>query len=222
MTMSCNMQLTRRDTILKYSSPHLHEHYRNRLTRSGFTSADVFSPSVLNNVENKFNAVVSQRGRKWIQNLFSMQRKEDLISVLLHFQIPVQRVLFMAKRIGNHSLQNPLERVMVDKGNNYVTEMDIYPGGRLQLFHKVWLANECHPRVAHILKYGYEITLKSPIKLSRNPTIHSCYANQQKQNFLLECVYQMLQKKAIIPVRMCASLHSRLFLVPKPGENGDQ
>ena len=51
MTMSCNMQLARRDTILKYSAPHLHEHDRNRLRRSGFTSTDLFSPSVLNNVK---------------------------------------------------------------------------------------------------------------------------------------------------------------------------
>ena len=109
---------------------------------------------------------------------------------------------------------------MVDEGNDHIEEMDISPRGHLQLFHKVWLANEYHPRVAHILKQGYKILLKSPIELSRNPKIHSGNTNQQKRNFLLECVDQMLQKKAIIPVRMCASLgfHSRLFLVPKPGE----
>ena len=43
MTMSCNMQLARRDSILKYSAPHLHEHNRCRLRRSGFTSTDLFS-----------------------------------------------------------------------------------------------------------------------------------------------------------------------------------
>ena len=108
----------------------------------------------------------------------------------------------------------------MEEGNDYIKEVDLSPGGRLQLFQKVWLENSCHPRVAHILKYGYEIILKDPIELSRHPTIHSGYANQQKQNFLLECVQQMLQKKAIVPVKMSATLgfHSRLFLVPKPGK----
>ena len=84
----------------------------------------------------------------------------------------------------------------MEEGNDYIKEVDLSPGGRLQLFHKVWLENSCHPRVAHILKYGYEIILKDPIELSRHPTILSGYANQQKQNFLLECVQQMLQKKS--------------------------
>ena len=64
MTMSCNMQLARRDTILKYSAPHLHEHDRNRLRRSGFTSTDLFSPSVPNNVENKYERSHSPKRQK--------------------------------------------------------------------------------------------------------------------------------------------------------------
>ena len=64
MTMSCNMQLARRDTILKFSAPHLHEHDRNRLRRSGFTSTDLFSPSVLNNVENKYERSRSPKRQK--------------------------------------------------------------------------------------------------------------------------------------------------------------
>ena len=105
------------------------------------------------------------------------------------------------------------------EGNDYTQEA-LLPGGPLQLFYKVWKENGCHPRVVHILQHGYEIILKDPIELARHPTIHSGYANQQKQNFLLECVQQMLQKKAVIPVRMSATLgfHSRLFLVPKPGK----
>ena len=108
---------------------------------------------------------------------------------------------------------------MGGEGNDYTQEA-LLPGGRLQLFYKVWKENGCHPRVVHILQHGYEIILTDPIELARHPTIHSGYANQQKQNFLLECVQQMLQKKAVIPVRMSATLgfHSRLFLVPKPGK----
>ena len=53
MTMACNLELARWDSILKFSAPHLHEHDRNHLRRSGFKSVDLFLPSVLNSVENK-------------------------------------------------------------------------------------------------------------------------------------------------------------------------
>ena len=168
------------------------------------------------------NVATHPRGKKWIPSLFSIQGKEDQTTILLHFLIPAQRILFVANRMASHSSSphSPPEAVVVEEGNDHIKEMDLSPGGRLQLFYKVWLANDCHPRVAHILKHGYEIILKSPIELSRNPTIRSGYANQQKQNFLLECVQQMLQKKAIVPVKMHATqgFHSRLFLVPKPGK----
>ena len=69
------------------------------------------------------------------------------------------------------------------------------PGGRLLSFYKVWLENGCHPRVVHILQWGYKIILRNPIKLSRHPTIHSGYTNRDKQKFLQDCVAQMLKKK---------------------------
>ena len=52
MTMACNLELARRDSILKFSAPHLYEHDRNRLHRSGFKPADLFLPSLLNGMEN--------------------------------------------------------------------------------------------------------------------------------------------------------------------------
>ena len=94
------------------------------------------------------------------------------------------------------------------------------PGGHLQCYYKVWKQNKCHPRVALILKHGYGIILAQPIEMSHTPTIHSGYANLQKQMFLLECVQERLQKNAFIPVKMSASFgfYCRLFLVPKPGK----
>ena len=111
---------------------------------------------------------------------------------------------------------------MLAEGNDY--PVDLAPGGRLQCYYQVWEKKECHPRVALILKHGYKIVLVKPIELSRFPTIQSGYAHPQKQKFLVDCVQEMLQKKAIIQVKMSASLgfYSRLFLVPKPGKNGGQ
>ena len=93
-------------------------------------------------------------------------------------------------------------------------------GGRLMSFYKVWLENGCHPRVVHILQWGYKIILRNPIELSRHPIIHSGYSNREKQKFLQDCVHQILKKNAVVPVRMCRTLgfYSRLFLVPKPGK----
>ena len=109
---------------------------------------------------------------------------------------------------------------MVAEGSDYVKSQILLPGGRLQLFVKVWERNECHPRVALILKHGYKILLNQPIELSLKPTIRSGYADPQKQKFLLDCVQEMFQKNAIVPVRMSATLgfYSRLFLGPETGE----
>ena len=62
-------------------------------------------------------------------------------------------------------LQNPPEGVVVDEGNDHIRVIDTSLRGHLLLYHKVWLANKCPPRVAHILKHGYEIILKSPVEL---------------------------------------------------------
>ena len=64
MTMACNMELASGDSILKYSAPHLYEHDRNRLLRSGFKSVDLFSPSMLNSVENKYEKDRSPKRQK--------------------------------------------------------------------------------------------------------------------------------------------------------------
>ena len=65
MTMLCNLELACRDSILKFSAPHLHEHDRNHLRRSGFKLVNLFSPSVLNSVENKYERDRSPKRQKF-------------------------------------------------------------------------------------------------------------------------------------------------------------
>ena len=116
------------------------------------------------------------------------------------------------------SSRSPLTPPEVEGGVVGSDYMIPNPGGRLLSFYKVWLENGCHPRVVHILQWGYKIILQNPIELSRHPTIHSGYTNRDIRKFLQDCVAQ--KKKAIVPVRMCMTLgfYSRLFLVPKPGK----
>ena len=71
VTMARNMKMARRDTMLKYSASHLHEHGRNCL-RSGFTSADLFSPSDLNSVENKYERERSPERQRQDNNQYSV------------------------------------------------------------------------------------------------------------------------------------------------------
>ena len=75
MIMSCNLELARRDTTLKQTASHLHEHDRNRLRRSGFMSTDLFSPGILNVVEKKYEREKSPKRQKTEQKpIFQSKR----------------------------------------------------------------------------------------------------------------------------------------------------
>ena len=152
---------------MKYSAPHLHEHDRNHLRRSGFTSMDLFSPSVLNNVETKYECSHSPKRQKMDSKPIFNSRKGRSDYSASSFPNTSSKVVFVANRIVSHntSPQCLTEEIVMEEENDYIKEMDLSPGGRLQLFYEVWLANECHPRVARILKHGYEIILESPIEL---------------------------------------------------------
>ena len=95
----------------------------------------------------------------------------------------------------------------------------VTPGGLLLSFYQVWLKNTCHPRVVHILQWGYKIILREPIKFSTVPITQSGYTNPEEQNCLQDCVTQMLKKKAVVPVRISKTgILQQVVLVPKPGK----
>ena len=224
MIMACNLELARRDTTLMNAASHLHEHDRNRLRRSGFQimSQDLFSPAILDVIEKKLEKERSPKRQKVDHKpIFQSKRVygNNSSSALLH-TLQLQEKIHFGVNLNLNSSRNPLTPPEVEGevvGSDYMMPS---PGGHLMSFCKVWLENGCHPRVVHILQYGYKIILANPIELLRDPIIHSGYSNRQKQNFLQDCVDQMLKKNAIVPVRMCRTLgfYSRLFLVPKPGK----
>ena len=67
---------------------------------------------------------------------------------------------------------------------------------------------------------GYCLNFRFQPPFTNYPVIRSKYSDREKQQFLIKAVYQMINKKAIIPVQKVTSLvfYSRLFLVPKPGK----
>ena len=91
-------------------------------------------------------------------------------------------------------------------------------GSRLQNFWKTWLDLGAGPKVVQILKEGYTLPFWIRPKLTRSPTVISCYVNPHRNSYLLEAFHQLIAKNAVELVKHQTSLgfFNRLFLVPKP------
>ena len=91
-------------------------------------------------------------------------------------------------------------------------------GARLQKFWESWLTLGAGPKVVQILKEGYTLPFRVRPKLTRSPTVISCYVNPQRNSYLLEALHQLIDKNAVEQVmnKTSLSFFNRLFLVPKP------
>ena len=91
-------------------------------------------------------------------------------------------------------------------------------GARLQQCWEKWETLGSSPKVVNTLREGYTLPLRFRPHLKRSPTVISNYHNPTKQSFLLEALYQLINKNAVKPVENQNSLgfYNRLFLVPKP------
>ena len=74
------------------------------------------------------------------------------------------------------------------------------------------------PKVVNILREGYTLPFRYRPYLTRSPTVISNYHNPTKQSFLVEALYQLINKNAVKPVENQNSLgfYNQLYLVPKP------
>ena len=109
------------------------------------------------------------------------------------------------------SCVNPVSNVA-----NVVPNLPV--GARLQNFWESWLKLGAGPKVVQILKEGYTLPFQTRPKLTRSPSVVSCYVNPQRYSYLLEALHQLIDKNAAEVVRNKNSLSffNRLFLVPKP------
>ena len=87
-------------------------------------------------------------------------------------------------------------------------------GARLQNFWQIWLDLGAGPKVVQILKEGYTLPFRIRPKLTRYPTVVSCYVNPHRNSCLLEALHQLIDKNAVELVQN--RFFNRLFLVPKP------
>ena len=101
---------------------------------------------------------------------------------------------------------------------NVVSNLPV--GARLQNFWQAWLDLGSGPKVVQILKEGYTLPFRIRPKLTRYPTVVSCYVNPHRNSYLLEALHQLIDKNAVELVRNQTSLgfFNRLFLVPKPNK----
>ena len=93
-------------------------------------------------------------------------------------------------------------------------------GARLQNFWQMWLDLGAGPKVVQILKEGYTLPFRIQPRLTRSPTVISCYVNPHRNIYLLEALHQLIAKNAVELVKHQTSLgfFNRLFLVPKPNK----
>ena len=91
-------------------------------------------------------------------------------------------------------------------------------GARLNQCWEKWETLGSSPKVVNILREGYTLPFRFRPHLTRSPTVISNYHNPTKQSFLLEALYQLINKSTVEPVDNPNSLgfYNRLFLVPKP------
>ena len=91
-------------------------------------------------------------------------------------------------------------------------------GARLQNFWQTWLDLGASPKVVQILKEGYTLPFRIRPRLTRSPTVISCYVNPHRNSYLLEALHQLIAKNAVELVKdqTLLGFFNRLFLVPKP------
>ena len=94
-------------------------------------------------------------------------------------------------------------------------------GARLSQCWEKWETLGSSPKVVTILREGYTLPFRFRPHLTSSPTVISNYHNPTKQSFLLEALYQLINKNAVEPVDNPNSLgfYNRLFLAPKPNNH---
>ena len=83
---------------------------------------------------------------------------------------------------------------------------DLPVGARLQNFWQTWLDLGAGPKVVQILKEGYTLPFQIRPRLTRSPTIISCYVNPHRNSYLLEALHQLIAKNAVELVKQQTSL----------------
>ena len=105
------------------------------------------------------------------------------------------------------------------------TVIDPPVGARLNQCWEKWEALGSSPKVVTTLREGYTLPFRFRPHLTRSPTVISNYHNSAKQSFLLEALYQLLNKNAVKPVENKKThwvFTTGYFWYPNPTTGGDR
>ena len=96
-------------------------------------------------------------------------------------------------------------------------------GARLNQCWEKWEVLGSSPKVVTTLREGYTLPFRFRPHLTRSPTVISNYHNPTKQSFLVETLYQLINKNAVEPVQNQNSLGftTGYFWYPNPTTSGD-
>ena len=205
MIMSSNLLLNRRDNYLKHCSKDVTEDDISRLRNASFTPNEVFPVETLSQVQRNFIQWAhvnrdSYKPRK--EHSARHEDNRDNKSQGRYFcpyhessATSSSATSSTTSNRGRGSFSSRHFRGRVVEGSDYLV-----PGGHLSTFWQVWKAKNAYSRVVTILKEGYCLNFRFQPPLTNYPVIRCKYLNQEKQQFLIKAVYQMIDKKAITPV----------------------
>ena len=138
-------------------------------------------------------------------------QKKDVSAVILPNYKEKLKCVKNAFCVDHLSFVKPVQNAQLVVPNLHV-------GARLQNFWQIWLDLGAGPKVVQILKEGYTLPFRTRAKLTRSPTVISCYVSPHRNFYLMEALHQLIDKNAVEMVQNQRSLgfFNRLFLVPKP------
>ena len=171
------------------------------------------SPSVPRQTMNFVKLNVNCHVAKPVHNVPGLSQKKELSPGLADCYLSENKLKYVkgASCVTQLSCVKPVTNV-----KNVASNLPV--GARLQNYWPTWLDLGAGPKVVQILKEGYTLPFWIQPKLTRSPTVISCYVNPHMNLYLLEALHQLIDKNAVELVQNQTSLEffNRLFLVPNP------
>ena len=139
------------------------------------------SSSVSKQTMNFVNLSVNCHVAKPVHTAPGLSQKKELIPGLAGCYLKENKLKYVksASCVTQLSCVKPVTNV-----KNVASNLPV--GARLQNFWQTWLDLGAGPKVVQILKEGYTLPFRIRPKLTRSPTVISCYVNPHRNLYLLE------------------------------------
>ena len=190
---ACNLELARRDSVLKALAQNLHKHDFNRLQRTVFKSSDLFWAAMINEIEKKHQKSPKSPRTKSKPTLKSKRYSDD--SCYSKQQNFYGQRTFRDQSESRYRKSSYHSSQTTRRGRNRRRWLHQFkaPWRPYAIILAGMGKTLLSPRSCAILRWGYRIIPQSKIPISVLPTIHSGYARPENHVFLRDCMSQMLK-----------------------------